>query len=97
MKKPSLIGLIESTASTQLNRFVTGAKQQYDRLTGSAGKATAVQQKRYLRAAEKTIASAEKTIAQMKKKIAHAKTTLGLGKTAVKRKAKKKVSRKKRL
>jgi hypothetical protein len=96
MKTPRLIGLMEDTASTQANRFVRIAKKQYNRLMRSAGKTTAIEQKRYLRAAQKTVASAEKTIGEMKKKIAQARKTLGLGKTQAKRRTRKKTARKTR-
>ena len=95
MKTRSLIGSVEDTASTQVNRFVTAAKRQYDWLTGSA-KATVVEQKRYVRDAEKTIASAERTISALKKKIAKAKKSLGLRAAPARRSRRKKSPRKNR-
>jgi ABC-type transporter Mla subunit MlaD len=85
MKTPGLIGYVEDTASTQVNRLLDAAKKRYDRFMRSAGKATAAEQKRYLRAAEQTVAGAEKTIRELKKKIAQAKRALGAGSKKAKR------------
>ena len=84
MKSRSFVGSIEGTAAAQVNRFVAAAKKQYEWLTGSSN-ATVVEQKRYVRDAEKTVASAERTISALKKKIAQAKKSLGLRVTAARR------------
>jgi hypothetical protein len=95
MKSRSLVGSIEDTAAAQVNRFVAAAKKQYEWLTGSSD-ATVVEQKRYVRDAEKTVASAERTISALKKKIAQAKKSLGLRVTPARSRRKKSVRKKRR-
>jgi hypothetical protein len=95
MKTRTLVGNVEDTAAAQVNRFVAAAKKQYEWLTGSS-KATVVEQKRYVRHAEKTVASAERTISALKKKIAQAKKSLGLRVAPARRSRRKKSPRKNR-
>ena len=96
MKATKMLGVVERQGR-RVTRLLSVARKRYDRLVHSASAVSdAKAQRRYIRAAEQTVASAEKIIAQLKKRIAVAKKLLpGTRKTAVKRKSKKS-SRKKR-
>jgi ABC-type transporter Mla subunit MlaD len=91
MKTPKLLGQVEHRAGRQLNLLLGAARKQYDRFMHSAEKVSdKAAQRRYIRAAERTIDSAEKIIVQLRKRIAAAKKSL----TGGTRKKKRKVSKK---
>ena len=77
MKTPKLLGQVEHRAGRQLNLLLGAARKQYDRFMHSAEKVSdKAAQRRYIRAAERTIDSAEKIIVQLRKRIAAAKKSL---------------------
>lgn len=91
MKTPKLLGQIEHRAGRQLTLLLGAARKQYDRFMHSAEKVSdKAAQRRYIRAAEKTIDQAEEIIAQLRKRIVAAQRSL----TGAARKKKRKVKTK---
>ena len=110
MKTAKLLGVVEHQTGRQVTRLLGAARKRYDHFMRSAAKVSdTAAQRRYIRAAEQTVASAEKIIAELKKRIAIAKKLLPdtrkravkrkdkrRAKCAVKRASRKRTSRKKR-
>ncbi len=94
MKTPKVLNDVEQEAARQLNALTRAVKKQYRRLvsTGSRPKPQTAE-RRYLKAAEETIASAEKIINRLKPRIAAAKRSLGISPGKAKRKVKRKTAR----
>lgn len=88
MKAAKMLVAVEHQALRQASGFLSAAKKRFDRFMASSGKVNKAAQRRYVRAAEKTIADAEKIIAQVKKKVAAAKRSLPRTSKATKKKVK---------
>ncbi|RDV03284.1 hypothetical protein [Undibacter mobilis] len=85
MKTPKVLSDVEHEAARQLNMLMRAVKKQYHRFVSSGPRPQTVE-RRYIRAAEETIASAEKIIRKLKPRIAAAKRSLGVTGRKVKQK-----------
>lgn len=94
MKTPKVLSDVEHEAARQLNMLMRAVKKQYRRFVSPGARPRPeAAERRYIRAAEQTVASAEKIIARLKPRIAAAKRSLGVSETRAKRKVKRKTTR----